>query len=116
MTVSGIPVEDYPTLTPATVTLTATTDTEVVAAPASGISIYVYSIFVANGSPTFTRVDHRESTTVKFSGYAAPNGGGYVLQPAKPWKLAAATNLKVQLGTAPTSGDVRVSVLYRTGP
>lgn len=111
-----LPTTDAPTLTPATVTLTATTDTEVVAAPGAGLSLYIYQIFVTNGSPTFTRVDHRESTTVKFSGYAAPNGGGYVLNPAKPWKLAANTNLKVQLGTAPSSSDVRVSVLYTIAP
>lgn len=103
-------------LTPATITLTATTDTELVAAPGAGVSLYVHSIQVSNGSPTFTRVDVRESTTVKWSMYATPNGGGFVWQPAKPWKLAANTNLKIQLGTAPASSDVRVSCHYETGP
>lgn len=114
--ISVSPAVDAPALTPATVTLTTTSDTEVVAAPGAGLSLYIYQIFVSNGSPTFTRVDHREGTTVKFSGYAAPNGGGYVLTPAKPWKLAANTNLKVQLGSTPSSSDVRVSVLYATAP
>lgn len=104
------------TLTPATQTLSNTADTELVAAPGSGISLYVHSIVISNGSPTFTRIDIRESTTVKWSLYLAPNGGGAVITLDRPWKLAANTNLKVQLGTSPASLDVRVSAMYYTGP
>lgn len=102
-------------LSVATVTLTTTTDTQVIAAPSSE-ALYIYSIQVSNGSETLMRCDVREGTTVKWSMYLAPNAGGFIWAPKEPWKLAAATALKVQLGTAPASNDVRFSVHYLQAP
>lgn len=101
------------TLTPATITITATTsDQTVVSAPAAGVSIYVMGIQISNTSSTAVRVDIKEGSTTKKSMMLAGNGGGAVIMFAKPWKLTAATALNA--ATASSVTDVRVNADYYT--
>lgn len=102
----------------ATVALTTTTDTQVIAAPSSG-SLYITKIIVSNGSETMTKVAIRQDTTTKWTLYGSVNGGGAEINFGPfPWKLAAGAALKAQLQTSftPAVNDVQVIAFYTTGP
>lgn len=103
-------------LTPATATLTATTDASIIAAPGAGQALYVCSVLITNTSATLTRVDLKDGSggTVRVTGAAAASGGGFMWRPIRPWKLTANTGLFGALGTAVT--DVRAVIEYFTAP
>jgi len=99
---------------PKTVTLTATTDAALVAAPGASLSTYVTSVSASNTSATASRVDIKDGTTIRHSMFLAASGGGFVQQFNPPWKITANVALNGALGTAVT--DVRVNVHYYTAP
>lgn len=109
--VHGHPSPDAPD----TVTLTATGDTALKAAPGAGQSIHVLLLTATNTSATKVRLDIKDGTTVRFSFMLAADGGGFVLPiPAPGWKLAANTALNVAISAAVT--DVRVSAVAYVAP
>jgi hypothetical protein len=102
---------------PNTTTLTATTNTALVAAPGASLSIYVTRIKASNTSATLTRVDIVEGGsaggtdgTIVDSMALAASGGGYNDRYDPPYKLPANTALHARLGTGVT--DVRVNVHF----
>ncbi len=97
---------------PATATLTAASDAEVIAAPGASVHIYITGIQVSNASATKTRLDLREGPagTIRKSMALAADGGGFVANFKPFWKLPANTALTGILSGAVT--DVRVNVDY----
>jgi hypothetical protein len=106
------------TVGPKTVTLTAATNTALLAAPGAGLCLHITKIRPGNTSATLTRLDIVEGGTdgatdgtVVDSMPLAANGGGYSdagFQP--PYKLPANTALKARLSVGVT--DVRVNLHY----
>lgn len=96
--------------TPATATLTLTTDAAIIAAPGASLSLYITHIAASNTSATKSRLDLKDGATTRISMMCAADGGGFVWQGKPWWKLAANAALNGALGTAVT--DVRVNVQY----
>lgn len=96
------------------VTLTSTTVSTAVTAPASGSSIFVTALQISNTSATLTRVDVRDGATVLKSMALAASGGGFVARFDPPWRLANAAALTVLISVAVT--DVRVNGDYYVAP
>lgn len=99
---------------PKTVTLSTTTQTDIVAAPGAGLSVYVTSISCSNTSATKVRIDLKDGTTVRWSMELAADGGGFVQEFNPPWKITANTAFTAQLSAAVT--DVRVNCHFFTAP
>jgi hypothetical protein len=106
---------------PKSVTITATTNTQLLAAPGAGQSIYVTRAKASNTSATKTICNLVEGGTaggtdgtIRDSASLAADGGGYVDRFDPPWKLAANTALFGRLGTSVT--DVRVNLMYFVAP
>jgi hypothetical protein len=106
------------TVGPKTVTITATTNTALLAAPGAGLCLHILKIRPGNTSPTLTRLDIVEGGTdgasdgtVVDSMPLAANGGGYS-DPGfcPPYKLPANTPLKARLSVGVT--DVRINLHY----
>jgi hypothetical protein len=105
------------TIGPKTVTVTATTNTALLAAPGASTSLNITRVKVGNTSATLTRLDLVEGGTdgaadgtVVDSMPLAANGGGYMCAFDPPYKLPANTAFKARLGTGVT--DVRVNLMY----
>jgi hypothetical protein len=82
----------------------AQTDTQLVAAPASGLSIYVTDIVISNGATAGTVIieeDTASAKTAKFKLYPGINGG-CALHFNQPIKLTAEKNLGVLSATVTT--------------
>lgn len=95
---------------PAVVNATAAGDTQVIAAPGAGVSLYICKVTLNNGATAVNAVQLQEggTTTNRGGGDLAQDGGGVNLDyGSRGWKLAANTALDVNLGAA---GDVWVSV------
>ena len=76
--------------------ITDDTATSVIAAPDSGIRIYLTSILVTNSDAdtgTVVNLTDGSGGTVLWSGYAAKEGGGFACHFPAPIKLTAATAL-----------------------
>ncbi|MEE8262730.1 MAG: hypothetical protein V3R83_09740 [Gammaproteobacteria bacterium] len=99
---------------PKTITLSSTTQTDVVAAPGAGQSVYVTGISASNTSSTFARLDLKDGTTVRVSMGLAADGGGFVMEFNPPWKITANTAFTSQLSATVT--DVRVNAHFFTAP
>lgn len=97
---------------PATLTLTSTTATDIVAAPGVSLQIVVTLLVMSNTSAIGVRCDIRDGTTVKFSVFLAASGGGAVIPISPGWRIASNTALTAQLGAAVT--DVRITAQYYT--
>jgi hypothetical protein len=104
---------------PKTVTLTATTNAAVLAAPGASLSLHITRVKVGNTSATLTRLDLVEGGTdgasdgtIIDSMPLAANGGGYAYVFDPPYKLPANTAFKARLGTGVT--DVRLNVHFFT--
>lgn len=88
--------------------MTTTANTSVIAAPGSGVRIYVTDLLVTNGHATQgTRVDLLDGTTMIWTGFAGPGGGGFGKELRTPLKLTTNTALQAACGTA--GAQVRVS-------
>ncbi len=90
-------------------TLTTTSSTQLIAAQAAGVRIAVTHIHVSNTSATGVRVDILDGSTVIWSDFVAPSGGGAGEDFGIALLGSAATALNAQLSAAVT--DVRVSVV-----
>lgn len=90
--------------------ITDTSASQLIAAQAAGVRIYVTSLLVTNSDATVgTQVEIRDgTTTVLWAGYAAPLGGGFSCTFPVPLKGTAATALNAYCIT--TSSETRVSV------
>ena len=104
---------------PKTVTLTATTNAAVLAAPGAGLSLHVTRLKVGNTSATLTRLDIVEGGsdgasdgTVVDSMPLAANGGGYTYIFDPPYKLPSNTPLKARLSAGVT--DIRLNIQFFT--
>lgn len=72
--------------------ITGTSDTEVIAAGASGVRNYVTTIVVTNAHATVsTVVNIKDGSTTKLSGFAKADGGGFTVNLASPIQGTAAT-------------------------
>lgn len=92
---------------PVSATVTAAGTTEIIAAPAAGLSIHVTGAWLSNAGSTKIRASLRAGATGtdRLKGTLAGDGGGAVL--AQRWKLPSATGLFANLAAA---GDVDVNV------
>jgi hypothetical protein len=99
------------------VNLTNTSASDVIAAAGAGVRIAVTSILVTNASATVgTKVSIRDGTTVKITGYAAPGGGGFVLNAGGAPLFITTANTAVTAICGTTSSDTEVFVSgYRIG-
>jgi hypothetical protein len=98
---------------PVCVNATSSGTTEIIAAPGSGVSIYVISAVLSNAGSSKIRAGLRAGTggTDRLRAMLAADGGGAREQWTPAWKLPANTALVVNLGAA---GDVEVSVHFYT--
>lgn len=94
----------------AIVTLTTTSDTDVVAAPGSNLTLLIRIVKSYNTSATLTRVDLKDGTTAFAYLAGAASGGGEVYKPAGRKFLTENTAFKAALSVAVT--DVRISAEY----
>lgn len=93
---------------PVAVTLTLSSQVNIIAAPGASLSHYVTLLTGSNThATTSVRVDIKDGSTVRFSFFLAAAGGGFVLPLPVPWKLAANAALTAQLSAAVT--DVRIT-------
>ncbi len=78
------------------------TTTQLIAAPATGLSIYVTDMEGSNEGAAGTRVTLYEGTTARVARFMTGAGGGFVTNLGTPWKLPAATALQYQVSVATT--------------
>lgn len=80
----------------------------VIAAPGAGKNIYVTDILVTNGHASVgTWVEIRNGATVIYKGYAAANGGGFVVNLKTPIRLS--TNTALNAANVTDGSDTVVS-------
>jgi len=87
------------------------TDTELVAAPSAGVSIYLTDVLVSNGATAgyVTIVEDTSSAVVKIQRLNLAANGGASIQFSTPMKFTAAKNLGI---TSSTADDFSVTVSY----
>ena len=95
-------------------TLTATTDTQIVAAPGAGVSVYITHLVVQNITTTATTVNVKHGTTTVLSFLLQTQGASQVIAfpQRRDFKLTANTALNLQ---ATTANSITYSVGYFTG-
>lgn len=96
---------------PAHAALTTTAETTLVAAPGSGLFIYVVDMTGSNGGSQRTVLSLKEGSggTVRYQWMMAPNGGGFAHSMNLPWKLPENTALVTASSTAVSSAFVTVN-------
>ena len=89
------------------------TNTEVIAAPAAGVSIYITDLLVSNGATAgyITIIEDTSSAVVKIQRLNLAANGGASIQFSTPIKLTAAKNLGV---TSSTADDFSLTISYYT--
>ena len=89
------------------------TNAQLVAAPASGVSIYLTDLLISNGATAgyITIVEDTSSPTVKIQRLNLAANGGASVQFSTPVKFTAAKNLGI---TSSTADDFSVTVSYFT--
>lgn len=93
-----------------TAAITDTTSTTVIAAPGAGRRLVITDVLVTNGHATQgTRVDLLDGATVRFTGFAKSDGGGFNLKLEAPIVCAANAAFKAQCGTTGSSVYVSAS-------
>lgn len=109
-------VQNHPSPeSPAHLSVTSSSEEELIAAPGAGLSIYVTLVTASNTSNKNVSFDIKEGSTVKFTYILPKTGGGFVLPlPGIGWKLPANTALNVQSDTGVTS--IEVTALYYIAP
>jgi hypothetical protein len=100
--------------TPAKVTVTTDTLTEVVAAQGARSFVNVYAILMSNEDSTATFVDIYEGASVILPKMAVPAGLGNNIKLDKPIRLAENTSLSIKASVAVTS--LNVGVVYDVEP
>lgn len=97
---------------PATRNVTASGDSEVIAAPGAGVSIHVTSVMASGYADVLTRVGVREGPAgvIRTRGTVV-RGGGFRQHYSPAWKLPANTALTVNSDVA---GDFDLTVVYFT--
>lgn len=96
-----------------TAAITGTSNTSVIAAPGSGIRLYITSITVTNShATTGTLVEIKDNTTVISRVYVAPAGGGAHLNFTVPLKLTA--NSPLQAANITTASNTYVTAVGYT--
>ena len=103
-----------PSIVYANATLTATTDTQIVAAPGAGVSVYITHLVVQNITTTATTVNVKQGTTTVLSFLLQTQGASQVIAfpERRDFKLTANTALNLQ---ATTANAITYSVGYFTG-
>ena len=103
-----------PSIVYANATLTATTDTQIVAAPGAGVSVYITHLVVQNITTTATTVNVKQGTTTVLSFLLQTQGASQVIAfpQRRDFKLTANTALNLQ---ATTANSITYSVGYFTG-
>ena len=103
-----------PNIVYANATLTATTDTQIVAAPGAGVSVYITHLVVQNITTTATTVNVKQGTTTVLSFLLQTQGASQVIAfpQRRDFKLTANTALNLQ---ATTANAITYSVGYFTG-
>lgn len=91
-----------PSSTPAYLSVSTATNTQVIAAPGAGLSIYVTDMEGSNAAASATTVTFYEGagTTARYSRVMAAGGGGFVTNLNSPWKLPANTALSLTQSAA----------------
>lgn len=90
---------------------TNTTASDVIAAAGSGVRIAVTSVLVTNAHATVsTKVDIRDGTTAKITGYAAAPGGGFVLSAGGMPLFITTANTAVTAVPITTGSDIDVTI------
>ena len=89
------------------------TNTELVAAPGAGVSIYLTDLLISNGATAgyITIVEDTTSAVVKIPRLNLAANGGASIQFATPIKFTAAKNLGI---TSSTADDFSVTASYFT--
>lgn len=91
-----------PASTPAYLSVSTASNTQVIAAPGAGLSIYVTDMEGSNAGASTTTVTFYEGagTTARYSRVMAATGGGFVTNLNSPWKLPANTALSLTQSAA----------------
>jgi hypothetical protein len=98
-----------------TTDITGTADTQIIAAPAANIRLYVTHLLVMNSHATVsTWVDIEDGTSAIYTVYAPAAGGGASITLPTPLRLTAATALQAKCAT--TGANVRVSAVAYKAP
>jgi hypothetical protein len=89
------------------------TNTEVIAAPATGVSIYLSDLLVSNGATAgyITIIEDTTSAVVKIQRLNLAVNGGASIQFSNPIKFTSAKNLGV---TSSTADDFSITISYFT--
>jgi hypothetical protein len=93
-----------------------TTEADLVAAPGSGLSIYVVSLHGSNAGASLSTIAFRDGTgsgNNKFNFAMAANGGGFTVNLNVPWKLTTNTALKIAQSA---SVQIYTTVTYYIAP
>lgn len=96
---------------PVTTTLSDTSGHDVVAAPGSGLSIYVTQIAATNGAATASLLAASDGTVRLRMRLAATDGAGFVHPFDPPWELPENTALNIAMGTSTTA---YITILFYT--
>lgn len=91
-----------PSSTPTYASVAVATNTQVIAAPGAGLSIYVTDMEGSNAAATATTVTFYEGagTTARYTRVMAAGGGGFATNLNSPWKLPANTALSLTQSAA----------------
>lgn len=102
---------------PVTKSLSASASVALAAAPGGGLSVYVTSMLVTNGSPTLTQLQVYEASATgapTLAPYLAASGGGFQHTFDPPWKVSANTALNARLKPS-VVGVVTVTLNFVVG-
>ena len=102
---------------PVTKSLSASATVALAAAPGIGLSVYVTSMLVTNGSPTLTQLQVYEASATgapTLAPYLAASGGGFQHTFDPPWKVSANTALNARLKPS-VVGVVTVTLNFVVG-
>ncbi len=95
-------------------TASATTNVQLIAAPAAGLSIYITDMEGSNaGAAALLSFLAGAAGTASYARFLAANGGGFVTNLRTPWKLPAATALSYRLSVA---SSIHVTINYYIAP
>lgn len=101
---------------PKVVTLSTSSNVALAAAPGAGLSVYVTSMVVTNGSSSLTRFDAfpgTNSATPEVCAYLAASGGGFTHTFDPPYKVSA--NAALNARVKPNASQVIVTLNFVVG-
>lgn len=105
---TGVPVGGTALVSGKSTDITNTSDTAVIAAQGAGVKMYITHIVVSNSHATVgTWVNIKDGSTILYTVYAAPAGGGASITLPVPLPVSANTALNAANET--TGSNTRVS-------